>query len=158
VSFAFILNHLEGCPTYSCASHPNCVISTTTTLYVPPADSCCAFTPTVTSQGPCSTCQTGCKTSVITATVTTTQIDSAPTPPSLTETIPLPMTTSVRGYHPKVAEREAPCTTTLFKSDGWNLSPTRTMYLWTVTETATTNCNGCDFIVEKTLAGLGPGV
>ncbi|KAH8596110.1 hypothetical protein B0O99DRAFT_123717 [Bisporella sp. PMI_857] len=161
----------SGCPTYSCPYHPDCTTSTTTTLYVPPGDSCCAFTPTITTAGPCSTCQTGCKTNTITATITTTPTAlSLPTPPSLTPVIPppppplptslpsvitVPPPTPIPSYPPR---QVAACTTTIFNSNGWDLSPTRTLYLWTITQTVSTDCHGCQTIVESGLHGVGPGV
>lgn len=50
------------------------------------------------------------------------------------------------------------CTTTLIRSDGWNLSPTRTMYVWTTTKVATTDCHGCAYLIETTPGGVGPGM
>jgi len=154
----------SGCPTYSCPAHPDCVLLATTTTYVPPKDGCCPTTSTTTVQGPCSTCQTGCKTEYITSTITTTTAGGAiPSTTATSGTILAPIIPSP----PRMVKKEpqsigfgdgTPCTTTIFKGDDWNIGPTRTLYAWTTTATAYADCGGCEFIVERSLQGIGPAV
>ncbi|KAG9246566.1 hypothetical protein BJ878DRAFT_276099 [Calycina marina] len=102
ITFEDIISLTHSCYSYTtntpkvsdCPTRPNCITSTTSTLYFPSDESCCAFTPTVTSQGPCSTCQTGCSTVVRTNTVTTTPPPAPPTLPLMPT--PLPTMTGPR--------------------------------------------------------------
>lgn len=151
------VNPNPGCSTYACGAAPDCVLESTTTLYVPTQDPCCPTTPTTTIQGPCPTCQKGCLTVVETATVTTaegagTTSDSVgviATPPVVTPTLVKRDTSTITS---------APCTSTMIYAKPWELGPTRTEYAWTITETVYRDCGGCDSLVVKDLEGIGPVV
>lgn len=140
----------SGCTPYSCGPHPDCVLLSTTTTYVPPSDPCCETTGTTTLVGPCPSCQTGCATELVVATVTTTQGGG-------TSTIP-PLPPKLLKKDPQSLVISEPCTTTIFRGEEWELGPTRTAYAWTETATAYANCGGCEFIVERNLNGIGPVV
>ncbi|KAF4620201.1 hypothetical protein G7Y89_g14619 [Cudoniella acicularis] len=67
-----------------CPPVPECIIEKTVTLTVPPPNPNCPVTPTVTvtaSTGKCPTCQKGCETAIVTATITaspsTSSVDGA---------------------------------------------------------------------------------
>jgi len=150
-SYTVTAPQTTGCSSLACGPIPECIVDIIATVYIPPADSCCALTPTVTAQGPCRTCQVGCATDTIaTVTITTT---GSPTTHTLSAT-PVPLQSSI----PAALDKRDSCTTTLFVSDGWQLGPTRTLYAWTTSTTAYTDCGGCDYIVESNVAPLGPGV
>ncbi|KAM3065801.1 hypothetical protein ACMFMF_010729 [Clarireedia jacksonii] len=119
----------------TCGPVPFCLLLATTTISVPPSDSCCGkTTPTVTIPGACASCQTGCATSTETVTVTTT-----------------PGAANAKRQDASAT----PCTTTLNQFKTFDLGPTKTVYPSTVTETNSVDCAGCSLTV-KNLGGVGP--
>lgn len=155
-SYTATIPSLSGCPTYSCPPAPDCVLLSTTTTYVPSKDPCCETTGTTIVEGPCSSCQTGCLTELVVATVTTTEASVTTSPgASLTETIL---------SAPKLFKMEPQslsgtgCTTTKFYEDEWATGPTKTAYAWTEAVTSYVDCGGCEFVEERNINGLGPVV
>lgn len=126
-----------ACPTSTCGPIPECIILETTTLLVPPSDPCCPTTPTITTPGPCATCQTGCAIDLTTVVVTTTAIAGS--------------------LEKKQVATATPCTTTFFEEVSLVHGPTKTDYPYTVTDTVLKDCGGCDIDV-KALGGPGPVV
>ncbi|RAL65658.1 hypothetical protein DID88_005329 [Monilinia fructigena] len=117
----------------TCGPVPLCILLSTTTITVPPSDTCCKATPTITVPGACAQCQTGCATDLSTVTVT-----AGATPLSYNPGGPqLPPTKRHRST-------EIPCISTLSRFKQFILGPTKTIFPSTVTATSSVDCAGCD--------------
>ena len=137
-----------GCPTLTrCGPVPECILEKQTTIYVPPADTCCPTTGTTTTQGPCQTCQTGCAIFWETVTVTTTIPDAE----AYKRDTPAPTTAAA-----SPSAELGPCTYTLERAEHFALGPVKVLHPSTVTETAYVDCNGCEYVDVRNIGGLGP--